>query len=620
MGVFALEAGENMIKKNEEIITEVRQRSDIVSVISSYVKLNKAGKNYKGLCPFHNEKTPSFTVNPEKQMFYCFGCGAGGNVFNFIMLKEGLNFKDAVQFLAERAGIDINFANESPEEIKRRQEIDRILQLLNDATSFFQYHLWNTPGGVAARSYLIKRGVSEEIIRRFQLGLAPGTWDGLLNTMKKKGYSPQLIEKAGLVIKRSNNNGYYDRFRDRVIFPICNFYGKPIGFGGRVLDNSLPKYLNSPETPVFQKGKQLYGLNLAKEEIIKKDYAIIMEGYMDVVKAFQFNINNCVASLGTSLTQEQAKLIRSYTKNTYIAYDGDAAGQAATQRGLQILKDNGCEVRIIAFPEKMDPDEYLSQRGKDAFLELISTATPLTEYKLNVVIGKYDLNSIEQKNLAAKDSFQIISELSEAVEIEGYLQQLAEKLKINEQVIRREFRKFLQKGGKYRNQPHINETKERNNNVVAKIPLPTRNAGVIKAERALLTAILLGQCGKTFIEEIDESDFILKEHKEIFVTFLSLSKPTDKVPAEELIRELSTEEAKKIAFQIYIEGNNQVIGEEISRSYLKKMRIHSIDSKISKIKTLIKEAERKNDINTVNDLLIQQQILETQKRKNKTQQ
>ena len=374
----------------EELIEEIRLRNDIVDVVSSYVKLERKGRRYFGLCPFHNEKTPSFSVEPAKQFFYCFGCNKGGTVIQFIMNIEHLDFVEAVKHLAERAGIALPEPEDAGEKEKtyRRKEI---LNLNKEAARFY-FSVLAGKSGIAAQSYLKKRGLTEKTICQFGLGLAPASWNELSELLLSKGASQELLISSGLSLK-SKNGELYDRFRDRIMFPIFDIRGNIIGFGGRVADKTQPKYMNSPDTPVYNKSRELYGLNYARQSKSKK--LLIVEGYMDVISLHQAGIDYAVASLGTALTQAQAWILKKYAEEVIIAYDADSAGQAATLRGLEILERAGCSGKVLLIPDGKDPDEYVRNNGPEKFKNLIGGAISLLDYKIRVQKNMHNLDTVD---------------------------------------------------------------------------------------------------------------------------------------------------------------------------------------------------------------------------------
>ena len=427
----------------EEKVQEILERVSIEQIVTRYVSLKQQGKNLVALCPFHSEDTPSFSVNPTKGLFYCFGCGAGGNVFTFIMKVENYTFVEAAEFLASQAGILIT-DNKLINKVDKEKNI--LIELNTLAQKYYNYMLMDSPKGKEALDYLMKRGLSTETIAEFGLGYALDDWDSLSKFMSKRKVPESDLEKVGLISPRQQGkaSGYYDRFRGRIIFPIYNLNGLVIGFGGRIIDDSIkgPKYLNSPETKIFQKSKLLYGMNLARDEIRRKDLVILVEGYMDVIATHQHGVKNTVASLGTAFTVEQAKILKRYTDNVVIAYDADEAGQEASLRGLSILYENGCKVKILTLPEKSDPDDYIRKYGAKDFTDCIkSKAISLIEYKLKVASKNNNLETIEGKKMVLDFIINDLTKINSLVEREYYIRLISNKLGVTENVIAAEMDK-----------------------------------------------------------------------------------------------------------------------------------------------------------------------------------
>jgi len=430
----------------DEIVEQIRASSDIVEIVSDYVRLKKQGRNYVGLCPFHNEKTPSFMVSQEKQIYRCFGCGEGGNIFSFLMKRGNLSFPEAVAVLAERSGISIP-EEDDPERDARAKKTEQAYKLNELVKDFYQYVLKNHDIARGARSYLEQRGVTPETADKFQIGFAPPSWDSQINFLKKKGYSVEILEQMGFILAKTKGApGYYDRFRNRIMFPVWNIQGKVVGFGGRVLDDSLPKYLNSPETPLFNKGHLLYGINKALESIRRLDQVIIVEGYMDVISCHQAGIENVVASLGTAFTPEQGKLLLRYTRQVVFAYDADTAGVNAAMRGWQVLDDIGCRVRVVSIPEGKDPDDYIRNHGPEQFLLLVNErALSLSDYKTDRALEKYDIYTLEGKFKIASEVIPSIINLSNEIEKDEAIMKLAKRLHLSPDAIRAEVEKNARK-------------------------------------------------------------------------------------------------------------------------------------------------------------------------------
>jgi len=434
----------------EDKISEVRNSADIVEVVSEVVRLKKTGKNHIGLCPFHSEKTPSFTVSPDKQIFHCFGCGVGGNIFSFLMKQEGITFPEAVRSLARRYGIEIPTRKLSPGQRRRLSERENLLTINRMALDFFWHSLHERQAGKGARDYLAKRRIKPEIVDEFQVGYAPKGWDNVLSYLIKKGHRPALIEKCGLVVARKNAGGYYDRFRDRVIFPIFALNSQVIGFGGRVLDDSLPKYLNSPETPLYNKSRSLYGLHLAKQHCRAHESVYIVEGYFDLIALYQHGIRNAVATLGTSLTPEHVHLLRGCIGDkgkVILVYDSDEAGIKAARRSIAVFDKGFVNAQILILKTGYDPDSYVFEFGADAFREAAGKSLGIISFLLDFAISKYGL-SIEGKVRIISELQDSLISVNDNIERSLYIREIAERLDIDESAIREKLRKVSTSLGK----------------------------------------------------------------------------------------------------------------------------------------------------------------------------
>jgi DNA primase len=429
---------------SDDIINRVRDSADIVDLISGYVSLRKTGKNHVGLCPFHAEKTPSFSVNPDKQIFHCFGCGVGGDVFKFLELQEGLNFPEAVKSLAGKAGITLPAETRARQDKKAEDERSALLTAIADAADYFRKELEGSTGS-AARAYLTKRGVSDQLIHDFTLGFARPEWDGLLRHLRQKGHAQGLMEKAGLVVKRSEGDGWYDRFRGRIIFPIRDISGNVIAFGGRVMDDSLPKYLNSPETPLYSKSNVLYLLDKAKDSARKQGYFIIVEGYLDALACHQFGARNTVATLGTALTEGHLRLMKRFAQNLVLIFDPDPAGVKAALRGLDLFVASGMKVNVVSLPDGDDPDTFLNKNGYEAFASCLKGSVKYMDFVLGQVVQGGHAASIDEKVDKAGEMLGIIAKLPSGIERDYYLKKTAEALDVDEGVLRREMPQELKR-------------------------------------------------------------------------------------------------------------------------------------------------------------------------------
>ncbi|HSQ77346.1 MAG TPA: DNA primase [Nitrospirota bacterium] len=423
---------------SEDIISRVRDSVDIVDLVSGYVSLKKTGKNHTGLCPFHAEKTPSFSVSPDKQIFHCFGCGAGGDVFKFLELQEGLNFPEAVRKLAGSAGISLPTESRAPGHDKKSEDERKVLlKIVADAAKYYRKELEGAAGS-SARAYLKKRGVNDQVVKDFGLGFSRPEWDGLLRSLKQKGYTPGQMERAGLIVKRSEGEGHYDRFRGRLMFPIRDIAGTVIAFGGRVMDDSLPKYLNSSETPLYSKSNTLYCLDMAKEQGRRQGYFIIVEGYLDAIACHQYGVRNAVATLGTALTEGHLRLMRRFVDKLVLIFDPDPAGIRASLRGFDLFVASGMKVNVVSLPDNDDPDTFLQKHGQDAFSARLRQSLKFMDFVLAQVVKSGPSTAIDDKVEKAGEMLGFIARLPSGIERDHYVKKTAEALDLDEAVLRQE--------------------------------------------------------------------------------------------------------------------------------------------------------------------------------------
>src|SRR3989440_5380686 len=421
------------------VAEKVKQQADIVRVVGEYVRLKKAGKDFSGLCPFHQEKTPSFTVSPIKQIFYCFGCGKGGDVYNFVMEMEKCEFPEAVRLVAEKCGISIPRSKERSAE-GRKESLERgvLVEMHREAQTFFVKQLEGTLEGKAARAYLEDRGLDKDTIMRFGIGYAPSGGDALLRHLKNK-YSEKLLGESGLISRDQSAGRLFDRFRRRVTFPIANESGKIVAFGARALGDDMPKYLNSPETPIYSKSNVLYHMDRAKEGIRRQDFAILVEGYLDAIAVARAGISNVVASCGTSLAEPQIKLLGRFTRRVIVNYDPDAAGQIATERSLSLLLEQDFEVRVLALPpignKKADPDLFIREKGAEEYLKLLKEALPYVDY-LIARARQMDLTSGEGKRQAVNFLLPYVQKIPNRILRSEWATRIAQQLRLDEPVLR----------------------------------------------------------------------------------------------------------------------------------------------------------------------------------------
>jgi len=419
----------------DEFVERVRSQSDILTVVSAYVPMKKKGNRYWGCCPFHQEKTPSFSVVPDKGFFYCFGCHSGGNVFKFLSMMENVSYFEAIKLQAEKLHIPLPERQKSPQEIERDRKLSELRKVNEMARDFFHNCLTMTRYGEAGKAYLAGRGIPDEIIEEFRLGFAPDAWDKLATAFLRRGVDKELLLEAGLVSLGKDSSRVYDKFRNRVIIPIADERGRVVGFGGRVLDNGTPKYLNTQETLLFNKRRLLFGMDRAHRAIQQMGYAIVVEGYMDAISVFGAGVKNVVASLGTAFTVEHCRKLLRYAPRIYFCYDSDEAGQAATMRALSIVRETGAEVHVIVVPDGKDPDEYIRKHGEKAFEALVKKAMPLVEYRLQYVLGHTAYDTLEGKVRALHEMLPVLRGIRDAAELAEYRKKIARVLMLDEGIV-----------------------------------------------------------------------------------------------------------------------------------------------------------------------------------------
>lgn len=513
-----------MADVKNDMLEKIKERLDIVELVSEYVHLKKSGSNHMGLCPFHSEKTPSFTVSDSKQIFHCFGCGAGGDAITFVMRRENLDFVEALRFLAEKYNIPWeDSVNQEGSELKRV-----FYDINKEAARYFHQNLMKHK---EATAYLDSRGIGYETARKFGLGFASDSWEQLLNALKEKGFSEADIEKTGLIGIRKNVTGFYDKFRNRLIFPIVDTRSRVIGFGGRVLDKSLPKYLNSPDTVVFNKGNHLYGLNIIDKNKNRKKIMLV-EGYMDVISLHANGIDYAVASLGTALTETQAKLLKRYGDDIYICYDGDQAGIRATERAIDVMQRMDLEPRIVMLPEEMDPDDFIKRNSLAAFEKKVAESLNYIDFKVYILKGKHDLASPEGKIRFTQEAARMLKELKSPIQQDVYIEKLSSELAIAKEAIVNE----MKGPRKIREQHRIPEIKP-----VAFVVLePARR----KAEADLISIMAAGRNNYTRItSEISMDEFGDPDCRFCYKIIQEGYNNEDELNKEELLKELDFDDS-----------------------------------------------------------------------------
>ncbi len=483
----------------EDFVAEVTQRLDIADVVGAYVNLRKQGRNLIGLCPFHNEKTPSFSVSQEKQIFYCFGCHKGGNALKFLMAIEGLTFPEAVEKAAAMVGLEIPQEQISPQENAAMQRRKRYFKLMAEAAAWYQQCLWQK--GPNAKSYLQSRGLNAELTKSFQLGYADG-WDGSVRYLLNKGYELTEIEEAGLA-STGGKNGFFDKFHHRLIFPIVDYRGQVVAFGGRIIGDGQPKYLNSPETKYFHKSQNLYGLFQAAPSVRRNDEAVLMEGYMDVLTAHQFGVDNAVASLGTAFNDEHAKLLKRYTTKVLLVYDGDAAGLNAADRAIDILHNNGFAVRLLTLPEGLDPDDFLKRFGKPGWDKLVQEqAADFWQYRLNKALRAQDTSVVTGKVAVMQELKPYLNSCDDAVELESVIALLGKAIGVAPETIYSELRpkKPVQALQKKALRPQSGELRTQNAGQAAPIDRKQANLLLFMLYDKDIFEKVLTELGENFVE------------------------------------------------------------------------------------------------------------------------
>ena len=566
----------------DHIIDQVQDKTDIVEVISRYIPLKKTGRNYKAPCPFHHEKTPSFIVSPDKQIYHCFGCGAGGNVFSFLMKHENLQFPEAVEMLAQKAGVLI------PRTAARQESssfANKLYKINEYACQFFQAHLANNN---VPKEYLASRGVGDETIKKFRIGYAPDSWDGLITFFKKRGVDENIIEKAGLAIS-NEKGGHYDRFRGRITFPIIDLKDKILGFGARVLDAALPKYLNSPETVIYSKGRNLYGLNLSKEHIKKEGFALVVEGYLDLIIPYQAGVENIIATLGTALTVDQVRLLKRFTNTVIMVYDPDEAGEAASLRGLDLCISEDVNVYIAELSGGLDPDSFIRKFGAEEFARLVKLSKNIFDYKLEKLAKRFDINSTHGKASIAAGMLPTISRINNAVFKSDLVKKLAEKLSVDEESIRTELKKV---------KPDYAETRE--SAPVIEVRNDSRSAEL------MVLALLLD--GSNYISRITE-ELLLEEFKnssvrDVVNAIFEMRKEKNEINPVKLINHLgNNSEAATLISEAVSILDVMTDKDKVLEDCIAKMKKDNVKDQLERIQGGIKVAQSQKDENKLRELL-----------------
>ena len=571
----------------KDVVEEIKNRCDIASVISEYMPIRQSGGNYKGLCPFHGEKTPSFHISSSKQIYKCFGCGEGGDVINFVMKMENLDFLDAVKLLANKCGIEIN-TNMNEEDKLKMEKIKKYQDIHLEAARFYFTNL--SKGKNPGYDYLRKRGLDDKTIKKFGLGYSQKSWNDLIDYLLSKGYDKEDLVECGLVNHKQESNKYYDRFRNRVMFPIFDYRGNVIGFGGRVLDDSLPKYLNSPDSIIFNKRFNLYGLNFSRKNIINRTI-VLVEGYMDLISLFQYGVRNVVATLGTALTEQQGNLIKRYADTAIISYDSDEAGIKAALRAIEILSKIGLNIKVLNLRDAKDPDEFVRKYGLEEYKKAIDEATHYIKFKIDHLKKSFNLDKDEERVKFGKEASKIIKELKSPVEVDYYTNYIAKQINISTESIKKEVY------GKDYNKVYNNKYKKFEKKSERAIEKPKIiEKGKELVEETLIKLMLESKkIREITLLKLDKTDFLLNESKEI-LNYIIKNRDLDKITIDK-IKSLN-----------------------ISEEYLKDLERISLDSidmnDIKSIDEILKNLKKNNLQEQMNKLLIEQKNIEQQKTNN----
>ena len=550
---------------SQEVIDHIAEQADIVQIISEYLPLKKAGKNYKALCPFHEEKTPSFMVSPEKQVFHCFGCGIGGNVFTFVMKWENVTFPEAVKIVGEKVGVDVKVKKGG---FSRENQYYKINLEISE---FFHHQLKKTK---PALEYLYNRGIRPESIEKFKLGWAPENGDLFLSFCRNKNLPEEKLKELGLVRVSPDGKRVYPYFQRRIIFPIFSLSGKVVGFGARVLDNSLPKYLNSPQSQIFDKGKNLYGLNLAREWIRKSQETILVEGYTDVITLYQEGICNVVASLGTSLTTSQVRLLKRYANIVFMAYDEDSAGEAATLRGIDLLLKEDLQVKVISLSKK-DPAEFVQEKGKKAFVSEKKRALPYIDYRIKLILEDQKPLTLERKLREVGALFATLENINSRYILDEALKKIAQALDLNEESLRIEFNRFTQRKVNFSFSPSL------------KLEVPEQT----EIEKRLLQVMLQD---KEVVETV-KGDFSVEEFTHPLCRRLAQELFVHRdVPPAYLINRIADESLNSLISSLSLSDSSleDVDLQQVAREIIQTLKRRNRQKKIEKLCKMIKELEK----------------------------
>lgn len=563
----------------EEWIEQVRHEADILQVVSEHVALHKKGHRYWGSCPFHGEKTPSFSVVPDKGFYYCFGCQSGGNAFQFLMQVENISFGEAARKLAQQFGVPLPEIEKNAEEEKKERQQKKLRQINDQAKEYFQACLGHERVGLKARTYLEKRGIDAQLQKKFMLGFAPNAWQHLSEALVKKGISAEEVEASGLAGK-NQRGGLYERFRDRLIFPIADPRGRTVGFGGRLIEDKPEeaKYLNTPETALFNKRHLLYGLHLAVDEIKKTKSVFVVEGYMDLIALHKAGVYHAVASLGTAFTSQQARLLQRLAEEVVFAYDSDAAGQNATLRALQIVSDQGMRVRILDLPDGKDPDEFIRVHGVEAFLQLEKKS--ILEYRMDRMLESGIGSHQEDRQKSVQETVRLLAETGDSLAVEEQIRRISSQVGIDEGVLRQEIRRYRRRSGEPDKGLALQRTEK-------------TETPVVRAERRLLYLLGTEESIRNYVKtQLEEDDFSDSNRSVLYQRLLLLG------PGEPLVLSVDEEEESREWYRIEGAGDF-FVGDLVTDvdGLILQIRLHSLENQLkestNKVSQLLKEGNEK---------------------------
>jgi DNA primase len=564
---------------NENFLSQLKSVVDPLMVFSQYLSLKKSGNRYRALCPFHSEKTPSFYAH-ENGMFHCFGCGAGGDVVKFVMMMEKMDFKDSIRLLSSRYGIPLRQYSTG-----ERKEKEELLQIMNQTAEFYHNLLTAHQTGHDALEYLEKRGISREGIRRFQLGWAPASWSALLEHFEKKSVSPAMLEKCGLVVARTKE-GYYDRYRSRIMVPIHDINGNIIGFGGRIFGatSDEAKYLNSPETDLYSKSHHLFGLYLSKDEIRQKNCALLVEGYFDTIAPFETGHKNIVASLGTSLTEQQAHLLRRYAEHVVVLYDPDAAGQSAALRALPILLRENFSVRIASLPSGLDPDAVIQSSGSEGLQQQLDQALPYDQFFIAHLLRKHDLKNPSGKLAATGDLIELITSVANPFERQHLFNHFASAIGVPVELLQEQFRR------------------KKKSTTNPQQPAPSRQQIQVSERKLLQICLMNPAIARPLLEQLTDEDYEELGRPELFRTLQQIVNKEAEFSSAEIIHEYPAEVQDLLTSLVFAEEMPEPVFEE-AREWLDKIRANRQERLLQQLNQQIDEAQRRPDADELNRLL-----------------